>query len=194
MRPAILAAIMAVCLSISPVVAQTVPVQGAPSSSSPAQIAPAQDASLTRSAMRATTFKVGTTITNFGILTYAAGGLVGGVALTAFVTASSWLLYTANDYVWDRYSPPPAKQTADQAFDANADVWRTTKKFLTYKPIIGTLKILSIYAYTGSRSVALIYGTATIMTNTVVFYANNLAWDYYDWHASRPLIVAGTKP
>ena len=58
----------------------------------------------------------------------------------------------------------------------------------------GSLKILSIYAYTGSRSVALIYGTATIMTNTVVFYANNLAWDYYDWRASRPLIVADTRP
>jgi hypothetical protein len=31
---------------------------------------------------------------------------------------SSWLIYTANDYLWDSYAPPPTKQTEDQAFDA----------------------------------------------------------------------------
>jgi len=31
------------------------------------------------------------------------------------------------------------------------------------------------------------FGTATILTNSVVSYANNMAWDRYDWYsASAP--------
>ena len=194
MRPAILAAIVATCLSISPVIAQTLPVQSMLASNAPAQSAPTQDASLPRSAMRATTFKAGTIITNLGILSYATGGLAGGVALTAFMTASSWVVYTLNDYAWDRYAPRSTMPNANASFDTRADLWRTTKKFLTYKPVTASITIASLYAYTGSPAVAVVYGTAAAVTNTVVFYANNLAWDYYDWYARRPIVVATRKP
>src|SRR6185312_7447223 len=73
--------------------------------------APANNASLTHSALKATTFKVGSTVTNLAVLSVATGGVAGGAALATFMLASSWVIYTANDYAWDTYSPPPRKQT-----------------------------------------------------------------------------------
>ncbi len=139
-------------------------------------------ASLSHSALKATTFKAGTVMTNIAVLSYATGGLAGGAALTAFITASAWTLYTANDYLWDTYSPPPEKQE----FDARADAWRNTEKYLTYKPVIASIKLGSLYLYTGSAAVVAVFGTASILTNTVVFYANNMAWDWYDWYSAAP--------
>ncbi len=184
MRPALLAAVLASGLSMTPAVAQTAPAPG---------VTPTKDASLSHSALKATTFKAGTVIANLSILSYAAGGMVGGVALTAFMTASSWVIYTLNDYAWDSYAPP-MKQDADGSFDASSDVWRNTKKYLTYKPVVASLKLASVYVYTASAPVALVFGTASVLTNTAVFYVNNVAWDFYDWYAGPPPVAAAVKP
>jgi uncharacterized membrane protein len=179
-----LAGVTAGLLLATPALAQTAPdVHGATSGES---------ASLTHSAMKATTFKIGSTITNVAVLSYAAGDLAAGTGLAAFFLGASWLLYTTNDYLWDTYSPPPVKQTQDQAFDATADVWRNTGKFFTYKPVIASVKLATLYAYTGSGVVAGVFGTATVLINTGVFYANNMAWDWYDWYsrAPQPVVTA----
>jgi uncharacterized membrane protein len=192
MRPVFLAAVAAGCLSISPTVAQTVQSPGAgPKLTVPPAAAPPKDASLSHSALKATTFKIGSTVTNVTLLSYAAGGLVGGVALSTFMLAASWTIYTANDYLWDTYSPPPVKQDANDSFDAGSDVWRNTWKFVTYKPVVASLKLASLYVYTSSATIAVVFGTASVLTNTVVFYANNMAWDAYDWY-SNPGIAAPT--
>jgi uncharacterized membrane protein len=185
--PALAAAILAGLLSLSPALAQTAPVQGIVGQITLAEIAPSNDASLTHSAFKATTFKLGTTVTNLTLLSYATGGVVGGVALTAFITASSWLLYTANDYAWDTYDPPPPKLAANESFDASGDVWRNTKKFLTFKPVIASLKVASLFVWTGSVATTAVFGTAAIVTNTAVFYVNNVAWDFYDWYVAPPV-------
>ena len=185
MRPALLAAVATGCLSISPVLAQTVPSAG----TVPPVAAPLGDASLSHSALKATTFKIGSTVTNVTLLSYAAGGLVGGVALSTFMLAASWTIYTANDYLWDTFSPPPVKQRADEAFDTSSDVWRNTWKFVTYKPVVASLKLASLYVYTSSATIAVVFGTASVLTNTAVFYVNNVAWDAYDWY-SMPLPAA----
>jgi uncharacterized membrane protein len=151
--------------------------------------APANNASLKHSALKATTFKVGSSATNLAILSYATGNVIGGAALTAFMLGSSWVIYTANDYLWDSYAPPPTRLTDSQAFDATADVWRNTGKFLTYKPMIASIKLAALYVYTGSAAVTAVFGTASILTNTAVFYVNNVAWDFYDWHAGAPAAV-----
>jgi uncharacterized membrane protein len=164
----------------------------APLQTEPLAAAPNNAASLEHSALKATTFKAGTTAVNFAILSYATGTVVGGVALSAFILGTSWVLYTANDYLWDTYSPPPVKQAEAEVFDATADAWRNTWKYLTYKPVIGSIKLASIYVYTGSAAIAGVFGTATIVTNTAVFYANNMAWDFYDWYSAAPadMVVA----
>ena len=190
MRPALLAAVATGCLSISPVLAQTVPSPGTVRKETvPPVAAPPGDASLSHSAMKATTFKVGSTVTNVTLLSYAAGGLVGGVALSTFMLAASWTIYTANDYLWDTFSPPPVRQEANESFDTGSDVWRNTWKFVTYKPIVASLKLASLYLYTSSATIAVVFGTASVLTNTAVFYVNNVAWDAYDWYSS-PLPAA----
>lgn len=146
-------------------------------------------ASLGHSAIKATTFKMGSTVANVALLSYATGGIVGGVALSAFMLGSSWLVYTANDYMWDRYEPPPARQAAGESFDFGANAWRNTLKFITFKPVVASLKVASIYVYTGSIGVATMFGAASIVSNGAIFYANNMAWDMYDWY-SQPVPVA----
>jgi uncharacterized membrane protein len=193
-RQALFAIVLASSALVMPAFGQSV--QGAlvaPLQTVPSAAAPTGSASLSHSALKATTFKAGTTGVNLAILSYATGTLAGGVVLSGFVLGASWVLYTANDYIWDSYSPPPVKQAASESFDATADVWRNTGKFLTYKPIIATIKLASIYAYTGSAAVAGIFGTATVVTNTAVFYANNMAWDFYDWYAGAPANVVVAK-
>ncbi len=189
MRPALAAALIVVMGS--PALAQSTPspLTGAVAAEAPTQ-APADGASLTHSAMKATTFKAGSTAVNLAILSYATGGVTGGVVLSGFMLASSWLWYTANDYLWDTYDPPPEKQSGAQEFDASADAWRNTKKYLTFKPVIGSVKLLSLYVYTGSAAVAGVFGTAAIASNTVVFFVNNMAWDWYDWYSREPATAA----
>jgi uncharacterized membrane protein len=195
MRSVLLAAVAASFLSIGPAMAQPMPgsddllrLAGSP------EAAQDQGASLSRSALKATTFKIGSTAANLALLSYAVGGVAGGVALSAFMIGSSWLIFTANDYIWDTIEPPAAKQTADQSFDAAGETWMTTKKFITYKPMIAAVKLASLYVYTGSAQIMLIFGTASILTNTAVFYANNIAWDWYDWYAATPTSTAATRP
>ncbi len=164
MRSALLAGIVACVLCLQPAAAQT----------------PATDATLSHSALKGLTFKASTIIANLVIMSGAAGNVVGGVGLTAFVTAASWAVYTVNDYLWDSYAPPPA----DRSFDAADTAWRTTKKFLTYKPTVIVMGWAAIYAYTGSATTMLVFGTASTLSKTALFYVNNFAWDYYDWYTS----------
>jgi uncharacterized membrane protein len=192
MRRGLLAAAVLSGLSASPVMAQVAtPGVSLDRAAAGATAAP-QDASLAHSAMKATTYKVGTTAVNYAIFSYAAGGAVGGALLAAIALGASWTLYTVNDYVWDRYDPPPVKQTTGEAFDPQ--VWRNTKKFLTYKPAIAAVKYATVYVYTRSVMTTLVAGSATVLANTAVFYFNNVAWDYYDWRRSRAVRTVATPP
>jgi hypothetical protein len=178
MRPALFAAVLAVLAPATCALAQPAPSPHA-----------TDQASLSHSALKATTFKAGTVVANLAILSYATG-LAGGAALTTFITASAWVFYTANDYLWDTYSPPPARENTNQAFDATADAWRNTEKYLTYKPVIASVKLGSLYLYTGSVAAMTVFGTASVLTSIAVFYANNMAGD---WYSTAPT-VAAAKP
>jgi uncharacterized membrane protein len=186
------AAVVAGCSAALPAFGQTA--LNAPTSAIAAAFpepAPAENASLGHSAMKATTFKAGTTAVNLAILSYATGGVAGGALLATFQLAASWVMYTATDYLWDKYDPLPPKEPG-QPFDTNADLWRNTKKYMTYKPVIAMVKLVTLYAYTGSATITAVFGGATIVANGVVFYANNVAWDLYDWYfpAARPAVRA----
>ena len=134
---------------------------------------------------------------NMVVFSAGTGSVVGGTLLTVFNVSKSWGLFTANDYLWDRYFPTDANKDSGKSFDAKASFWRNTGKFLTYKPVDTAIKFASIFLYTGSASVMLVYGTASSVLNTGVFYANDLAWDYYDWwmspEKSREIPTAAQK-
>ena len=142
------------------------------------------DASLTHSAAKATTFKTGAFLVNMVVFSAGTGSVVGGTLLTVFNVSKSWALFAANDYAWDSWFPTDANKDSAKSFDARQSFWRTTGKFLTYKPVDTAIKFASIYLYTGSAGVMLIYGTASSVLNTGVFYANDFGWDLYDWWRS----------
>lgn len=158
-----------------------------------------REAKVTRSAYKATTYKIGTAAINLAALSYAFGSLVDGGALAAGTAVTSWAVYTVNDYVWDKYYPAPVRESADQAFDAKAEAWRTTLKFLTFKPLGLGQKFVWLYAWTGSASMMWTWGLGITTVNTAWFYANDMAWDWYDWYATpeagKPVPrVAATSP
>src|SRR5579883_3271623 len=142
------------------------------------------DASLSHAAAKATTFKLGAFLVNMAVFSAGTGSVVGGTVLTVFNVSKSWGLFAANDYLWDRWFPTEANKDSGKSFDAKQSFWRNTGKFLTYKPVDTAIKFASIYLYTGSTGVMLVYGTASSVLNTGVFYANNMAWDMYDWWRS----------
>jgi uncharacterized membrane protein len=192
LRCALVAGLVAASICTPPAVAQTATPGTSEAMPAAAPDAPAgqggttqRAASLTTSATKATTFKIATVVTNMAIFSTGTASLAGGTLLTAFNVTKSWLLYTVNDYAWDTYAPldkKPAEAAAD--FDASASAWRTTEKFLTYKPVDTAIKFASIYLWTESVPAMVVLGTASSVANTVIFYANNFAWDLYDW--SRP--------
>lgn len=152
------------------------PVWSAPPDA-PAATAPAPAASLAHSGVKQLTYEVGNTINNFVFLT-AASGLAGGALLTTFNTMQSWTVYTVNDYVWESLYPREASK--DGSFDVKQSFWHTTLKYMTGKPVVAGVKIAAISLYTGSMVTGLLYGTAATAGASVVFFANNLAWDFYD--------------
>ena len=127
---------------------------------------------------------MGAFVVNMAVFSAGTGSVVGGTLLTVFNVSKSWLLYAGNDYLWDRYIPTDANKDSGKSFDAKQSFWRNTGKFLTYKPVDTAIKFASIYLYTGSASVMLIYGSASALLNTGVFYGNNFTWDLYDWWMS----------
>lgn len=193
MPSAVLAVFLAFWLVLSPAAAQTaLPPGAAPGAPGATQ---ASGASLSHSAMKAITYKVATTTVNLTVYSVAAGSVVAGTALTAFGAAASLLVYMTNDYVWASH-PPPAKPDDSRAFDMKDEFWLTTEKFLTYKAAtlwIKAIKAASLYAYTGSPAATLAAVSAATTLNAGVFYANNLAWDYFD-SVAAPLPAAVPPP
>jgi uncharacterized membrane protein len=149
-----------------------------------AKPAPVAKASVTHSALKATTFKVGAFLVNMAVFSAGTGSLVGGTVLTVFNVSKSWALFTANDYLWDKYDPSNENTNSAKSFNPKQSFWRTTLKFMTYKPVDTAIKFASLYLWTGSASVMLIYGSTSAILNTGVFYVNNVAWDAFDWWTS----------
>jgi uncharacterized membrane protein len=160
--------------------------QAAPGQDATANDAAKKAASVSRSAIKATTYKIGTATINLTLLSFAVGSIAGGGILAAGTAATSWLVYTANDYMWDTYSPAPVKEGAEEGFDASASAWRTTLKYLTFKPLGMGQKFVWLYAYTGSAATMMTWGTITAAVNTAWFYANDMGWDWYDWYSAAP--------
>jgi len=180
--------VAAVCLLAGSLLAPAAPAwSAAPAYPASAQgSAPAPKASLTHSGLKTLTYEVGNALNNFGFLTLGAGGLGAGLLLTAFNTVQSWTVYTANDYLWERFDPPQANNDDTGPFDVKQSLWRTTLKYMTGKPVVASIKIAALYVYTGSAVTAFAYGLAATAGASVVFFVNNIAWDYYDQMVACP--------
>jgi uncharacterized membrane protein len=147
---------------------------------------PSTKASFAHSGLKTVTYEIGNTLNNFAFLTAGTGELTGGVLLTAFNTLQSWTVYTTNDYLWERLYPRTTSKDATASFDVKQSFWHTSLKYMTGKPVVASIKIAAVYVYTGSAVTALVYGAAATAGASVIFFVNNLAWDFYDQMAAPP--------
>jgi uncharacterized membrane protein len=144
----------------------------------------AADASVSHAAAKGITLKIGSALKKILIFSVGTGSVAAGGALTAITTASGYAVYVANEYLWDSYAPNTNIAANNQPFDTSASLWRNTTKYLTLKPVGMAVTWSLIYAYTGSWAATLAMGSASSLAGPLVFYANNIGWDWYDWHSN----------
>jgi uncharacterized membrane protein len=175
--------VVAICLWATPGAAQTSP--AAPDT--PATTPPkAVEASVSHAVAKGLTYKAGSALKKLAIYSIGTGSVAAGGALAAITTVTSYAIYVANDYLWDTYSPNTNISANNDSFDTTESFWRNTTKYLTLKPIGMAATWTIVYLYTGSWTATVAMSTLSSLTGPIVFYANNVAWDWYDWYTSPP--------
>ena len=141
----------------------------------------AAPASLGHAAIKGVTLKLANAAVSMGIFYTGTGSMIASSALSLLIAATSYSVYVTNDYLWDRFSPNTNVAANNQPFQTTTSLGRNTLKFLTFKPAVVTADWTAIYLYTGSWASTLAMGSAWSLLTPVGFYANNTAWDWYDW-------------
>jgi uncharacterized membrane protein len=133
-------------------------------------------------AAKGVTLKIATTAFGMTVFTVGTGSLWSASALTALGTAASYVTYVANEYLWDTYAPNTNLRANNESFSAWQSLWRNSGKYLTFKPAVVVTHWAVIYLYTGSAAATLAMGSVYSMTVPVIYYLNNVGWDWYDWY------------
>ena len=178
MRSTVIASVLAVpLLAAAPAFAQPTP---------PVEQASALTPTLSHTFAKATTLNAASAVVYVSIFALGTGDLASAAALTAGSAAATYTIYPANEYLWDHYFPAHPATAENGSFDVAASLWRNTAKYVTWKASIVGAKFSWIYAYTGSFTSMLTLGGATSLALPATFYANNVAWDWYDWLQQQP--------
>lgn len=170
--------------------------QPTPVATQPDATAQAAPASLGHTALKGVTLKLANAVTSMSIFYTGTGSMFASSALSMLIAATSYSVYVANDYLWDRFSPNTNVAANNQSFQTTTSLGRNTLKFLTFKPAVVTADWTAIYLYTGSWASTLAMGSVWSLLTPVVFYTNNTAWDWYDWwstSADRPQKAAALR-
>ena len=169
-------AAVALCLWPACAMAQAAPQHAAP---------PAAEASLDHAVVKGLTLKALLALGSTGVFYAGTGSLAATSILSGLVSVASYGVYVANEYLWDVYAPDTAAH--DASFNASGSLGRNTYKFLTFKPAVMTADWSVVYAFTGSVAAMLTMGTGVSLVAPAAFYANNVGWDWYDWHSAAPV-------
>jgi hypothetical protein len=150
-----------------------------------AEVAPqTAPASLGNTLARTATQNIAAGAIGMTVFSIGTGSLLSGAVLSTGYLAIGLTIYPINEFFWDYFDPNTNLRVNNANFDTAASFWRTTGKYLTFKTGTTISKVVMLYAYTGS-----VYSTATMSVVTAaalpfVFYANNMAWDWYDWYST----------
>lgn len=143
---------------------------------------------------KAMTLKAGAA-TLAGTIFYAAtGNVVDTSVLLVLGNIGATGIYMANDYLWDHFSPNTNLSANNEGFDAVGSAWRNTAKYLTFKPAMTAWSLGTTYLYTGSAATTVTVGSVGFFAFPVMFYANNMAWDWYDWYSASPSAAPPAAP
>ena len=164
-------------LAVAPAVAQPTPATQQAAIATP---------TLSHTFAKSTTLAAGSTAVIITIFALGTGDLASAAVLTGGTIAAMYTIYPVNEYVWDHFVPAHPATAENGSFDVAASLWRNTAKYITWKAGIMGAKFAWIYAYTGSFTSTLTLGGATSIALPVLFYMNNVAWDWYDWLQQHP--------
>lgn len=167
------------------VLAQTSPSIGEPTAA-PAAPQQAATASVGHAAVKGLTLKAINALAAMTVFTTGTGSVVAGGTMSIAVAATSYTVFVTNDYIWDRFFPN-TNIAANQSFSMFSSIGRNTAKFLTFKPAVMAADWTVIYLFTGSFASTLAMGSAYSLLSPITFYANNMAWDWYDWWSVGPV-------
>jgi len=137
--------------------------------------------SIQHSVLKATTFRVATTLAQTAVLSAATGSLAAGTVLAMFDSTKSAVLFAINDYAWDSFVPVEPPKAAETRFDIAGSFWRNAGEFITFKPVDAGLRFVGFYLFTGSGTTALAWNGLSSFATTAAFFANNTLWDLYEW-------------
>jgi uncharacterized membrane protein len=157
----------------------------------PATPPAAASASVGHAATKGLTLKAALALSSLTLFYVGTGSAVASGLLTVLVSGASYTVYVTNEYLWDRYSPNTNVSANNQSFSTTSSISRNTLKFLTFKPTVMAVDWSTIYLYTGSLTSMFTLGPAMSLTSPIIFYLNNTAWDWYDWHATPPAAAPG---
>jgi hypothetical protein len=157
---------------------------GALAQPAPAPAPQEVSASVGHSAMKGVSLKIINGLAAMAVFTTGTGSLAAGSILSAAVAASSFSVFVINDYLWDKYLPNTNLAANKVSFSPTWSLERNTAKFLTFKPAVVAADWTVIYLYTGSWLSTFTLGPAYSILSPLTFYANNVAWDWYDWYGS----------
>jgi uncharacterized membrane protein len=163
-----------------------------------AQTAPAAppvtaSASVGHAATKGLTLKAALALSSLTLFYVGTGSAVASGLLTLLVSGTSYTVYVTNEYLWDRYSPNTNVSANNQSFSTKSSISRNTLKFLTFKPTVMAVDWSTIYLYTGSLASMFTLGPAISLTSPIIFYLNNTAWDWYDWHDTPTVAAPGAS-
>jgi len=159
--------------------AQTV---GSIDASSP-PVARAADPSLGHAAAKGVTLKVATTALGMTVFSVGTGSLWSAGVLTMLGTATSYVTYVTNEYLWDTYAPNTNLRANSESFNTGQSLWRNSGKYLTFKPAVVAVNWAAIYLYTASAAATVAMGSVYSLTVPAIYYLNNVGWDWYDWYS-----------
>jgi len=168
---------------------QTAPVDSASTTQAEANAGP----STSRILLKTATLQTAVGVTATAIYALGTGSLYSGAILAAVTMPAGLLTYPVNEYLWDFFSPPQWEAKDNTEFDATGSVVRNTWKYLTFKTGVATLKFGALYLYTGSGVATMTMGTISTLIFPVIYYANNIGWDWYDWYSASKMGQAGAQ-
>lgn len=163
-------------------IAQTAPAAGGPQAEPiTAASERAASASLAHAAAKGVTLKIGTGLAAMAVFYAGTGSVAASSVLSTIIIGTSYTVFVANDYIWDHYFPNTNVAANNQSFSTLSSLGRNTLKFLTFKPSVLLADWTAIYLYTGSWVATFAMGSAWSLVTPLVFYGNNVGWDWYDW-------------
>lgn len=165
-EPLAAACLAAVLLTGAPGTASaTVPPPGsAPAVPDPAVVMPVWE----RAAYKTLTFQTAAMLGDVVLFAVISGsGTATGVAFLAANVASATALYYPYESAWEILGPPPSETTA---------ATRATKT-LAYEVLTSARNVALSYAFTGLLLPSAGFAAAAFAMDTVLYAANDLAWD-----------------